>query len=113
MIEIDALKRENDPELLIKYREKEKLRKRQRRAKNNSKKDNIKKQKAEIRKRKRNCEYKQEISHLNEKLKLWEHEQKIVETKFIFMGPCTPMKTTKKGYIFKEEEESVRKYRNF
>ena len=38
---------------------------------------------------------------------------KVVETKFIFMGPCTPMKTTKKGYIFKEEEESVRKYRNF
>ena len=36
--EIDALKRENDPELLIKYREKEKLRKRQQRAKNNSKK---------------------------------------------------------------------------
>ena len=29
------------------------------------------------------------------------------------MGPCTPMKTTKKGYIFKEEAESVKKYRNF
>ena len=28
------------------------------------------------------------------------------------MGPCTLMKTTKKGYIFKEEAESVKKYRN-
>ena len=38
---------------------------------------------------------------------------KIVETKYIFMGPCTPMETTKKGYKFKEEAKSVKKYRHF
>ena len=25
------------------------------------------------------------------------------------MGPCTPMKITKKGYIFEEEAESLKK----
>ena len=36
-----------------------------------------------------------------------------VETKFIFMGPCTliVIGTTKKGYKFKEEEP-VKKYKN-
>ena len=28
------------------------------------------------------------------------------------MGPCTPIEMTKKGYKFKEEEESVKKYKN-
>ena len=49
--ELDAAKRNNDPELLIKYKEKETLRKQDQRAKKKSKRENINKQKAEHRKR--------------------------------------------------------------
>ena len=53
-----------------------------------------------------------EIKLLHYKCGYWEFPKvdctKIVKTKFIFMGPCTPIETTKQGYKFKEEEESVK-----
>ena len=56
--ELDAAKRNNDPELLIKYKEKETLRKQDQRAKKKSKRENINKQKAEHRKRQQIGNYK-------------------------------------------------------
>ena len=56
--ELDAAKRNNDPELLIKYKEKETLRKQDQRAKKKSKRENINKQKADHRKRQQIGNYK-------------------------------------------------------
>ena len=88
---LDAVKREFDPELLTKYREKEKLRKRQQRAKSKSKKDNIKKQKSEIIKHQRICEYKKEISNLNLKLKSYENKNRTLKSKLKSTTSVYPM----------------------
>ena len=36
---------------------------------------------------------------------------KIIETEFIFMGPCLPAETTKQGYKFKEDTKSLEIYK--
>ena len=42
------------------------------------------------------------------KCRYWEFlkvdDVKIIETEFIYMGPCTPTKTTKQGYKFKDDK---------
>ena len=40
-------------------------------------------------------------------------DTKVVDTKYIFIGPCTPSKITKQGYIFKEDQDALEKYKLF
>ena len=36
--------------------------------------------------------------------------QKIVDIKYVYIGPCTPLEISKRDYKFKEE--ALKKYRN-
>ena len=49
-----------------------------------------------------------EFKFLRYKCGYWEFPKvddvKIIETEFIFMGPCTPTETTKQGYKFKDDK---------
>ena len=36
-------------------------------------------------------------------------DTKFVDTKYVFLGPCTPAEITKSGYTFKEDTEALEK----
>ena len=40
-------------------------------------------------------------------------DTKIIDTSYLFIGPCTPSETKKNGYRFQEDEGAFEKYKVF
>ena len=57
-----------------------------------------------------------ELKFLHYKCGFWEFpktdDSTIVNTEFVFMGPCSPATTTKQGYTFKEDERAHELYKH-
>ena len=52
-----------------------------------------------------------EIKFLCKKCEAWDfpskEDQQIIESKFVFMGPCKPQELTKVGHFFDDEKASL------